>query len=110
MRPKILLSLFVLLAILPAAAQTRRIAITLVEDTKVAGMTLKPGEYEVEIDRTIATFYRDGQQVVQVSVHERTASRKFKENGYVEDGDTLKRLQLGGTTRTIFIDGLARKS
>jgi hypothetical protein len=71
---------------------------------------LKAGDYQVKLnaDATVATFTRDGSEVVRVAVHNQPSSTKFGDNEFIIEAQTLKEIHVGGTTNDLVIDGIAK--
>ncbi len=86
-----------------AAPKAKKVSLTLFSDTTVSGTTLKPGEYQVVIEDNSATFLREGREVVKVAVETQEAPQKFAQTEVLTDGNTLKELDLGGTTTKLIV-------
>jgi hypothetical protein len=62
----------------------------------------------INAEDTVATFYRNGSEVVKVTVHSQPSTAKFGENELIVTDATLKELHIGGTTTSLVIDGPAK--
>jgi hypothetical protein len=86
-------------------AKKQDLALFLTSD--VAGTQLKPGQYQVSVEESQATLYRDGKAVATFPVRSETAAEKFPANSVLYDGPSSKVLEirLGGTTTKLVLDG-----
>jgi hypothetical protein len=93
-----------------AGAKAHSLEISLVDPTSVAGIQLKTGDYQVKInaEETVATFSRAGSEVARVAVHNQPNAAKFSDNEFIIESQTLKAINLGGTTNSLVIDGPAK--
>jgi hypothetical protein len=93
-----------------AGAKARTLEISIGDPTSVAGVQLKAGDYQVKInaDDTLATFTREGTEVAKVTVHNQPSSAKFGDNEFIIEAGTLKGINVGGTTTSLVVDGLAK--
>jgi hypothetical protein len=93
-----------------AGPKGHRVDISLADPTTVAGVQLKAGQYQVDInaEQTVATFYHNGTEVAKAAVHSQTNSFKFDATEFTAESDTLKELHIGGTNTTLIVDGSAK--
>lgn len=95
------LALTLLAFTLTAAAAGKKQNVTFSTPTTVAGVMLNVGDYKVVIDGGMATFFRDGKEVVQAPVQAAEAGHKFAQDEMVlggADGHTLEQICFGGTS------------
>ena len=93
-----------------AGAKARTLDFSTSDPTSVAGFQLKAGQYQVKINAedTVATFYRDGSEVVRVAVHSQPSASKFGDNEFIIESQTLKAVNIGGTLTSLIVDGPAK--
>jgi hypothetical protein len=93
-----------------ARAKTHILEIAISDPTSVAGVQLKAGDYQVKLnaEETVATFTRDGNEVVRVTVHNQPSSTKFSDNEFIIESQTLKEIHVGGSMTDLVIDGVAK--
>ena len=93
-----------------AGVKVQRMDVSFSLPTTVAGVQLKAGNYQVRVNAedTVATFYRNGEEVAKVAVHSQANNSKYANNEQIEDSQTLKELHIGGTTTDLIIDGPAQ--
>ena len=93
-----------------AAPKLQKTAFSLSSPTTVAGVELKPGDYQLVLsaDGTVATFYRGSAEVLKVAVHAQTNGAKYSFTELDRSNETLKEIHLAGTTTNLIIDGPAK--
>jgi hypothetical protein len=93
-----------------AGSKVRKFEVSFSEPTTVAGVQLKAGTYEVEVnsEETVVTFFHQGSEVVKAAVHSQANSYKYPANELDRADQTLRQLHLGGTTTNLIIDGPAK--
>jgi hypothetical protein len=93
-----------------AGAKAKTLEISISDPTSVAGVQLKAGDYQVKLnaDETVATFSREGSEVVRVAVHNQPSSTKFSDNEFIIESQTLKEIHVGGTMNDLVVDGAAK--
>ena len=82
--------------------------VTLLKPTVVAGKTLKPGDYKVEVNNNTAVI-RHGKDAAEVKVKTESAEKKYNSTTlkYLKDGETLTLQEIGiggSTTRLVLGD------
>ena len=100
-----------------AAAMSKRVEMTISEPLNVAGIAMRDGRYLIRVndERTMATFYREGDvtqieatgsdEVARVRVHPRETGVKFHDTELLSEAGILKELHLHGDTAALVIDG-----
>jgi len=80
--------------------------VTLLKPTVVAGKTLKPGDYKVEVNNNTAVIRR-GKDTAEVKVKTESAEKKFNSTTlkYFKEGETLKlqEIGIGGSTTKLVL-------
>ena len=71
---------------------------TLTAPTKAGTTVLKAGEYEVNVKGNQAVFTNDGGKSVSVPVKVEQSDKKFDATAVNSDSDTIKEIDLGGST------------
>lgn len=102
---KKLVVLFAAAVSMAVAAQTHRV--TLFQETKVNGATLKPGDYKVTVDNNKVVIEK-GRNRAEATVSVETADSKFGSTSVrYQNGDgqyRLKEIRLGGTNTKLVFD------
>ena len=83
--------------------------VTLLKPTTIAGKTLAPGSYKVEVNNATAVITR-GKQTVETKVKTEAATKKFDSTTlkYYKDGENYKLQEIGiggSTTKLVLSDG-----
>ena len=96
--------LFGTLALAAASAGTSY-RITLYQPAQVAGTTLKPGEYKVEVNGGTVSF-KQGKTSTEAKATVEEGTAKVLSTTVDVDGDTkqLKEIRLGGTNKIIVLE------
>jgi hypothetical protein len=76
--------------------------ITLPSDLSAGTVTLKAGDYKVEVEGGQATF-RQGKQEIKVPVSVENSASKFEDTTLESSGTDLQAIDIGGTTTKIVI-------
>ncbi len=76
--------------------------VTFYQPVVVNGAKLKPGDYSVEVNGSMAMI-KHGKTVAEAPVKVENDSAKYKTNSVRLDGDQVSEIRLGGTnTRLVF--------
>jgi hypothetical protein len=99
-----LMILFGTLALAAASAGTTY-RVTLYQPAQVAGTTLKPGEYKVEVNDGTVSF-KQGKTSTEAKAKVEEGASKILSTTVDVDGDTkqLKEIRLGGTNKIIVLE------
>jgi hypothetical protein len=76
--------------------------ITLPSDLSAGSVTLKAGDYKVEVEGDQATF-KQGKQEVKVPVTVETSASKFPDTTVESSGTNLQAIDIGGTTTKLIV-------
>ena len=80
--------------------------VTLLKPTVVAGKTLQPGEYKIEVNNSTAVIRR-GKHSVEAKVKTESADKKFNSTTlkYYKEGEALKlqEIGIGGSTTKLVL-------
>lgn len=74
--------------------------VTLPSDLSAGSVTLKAGDYKVEVEGDQATF-KQGKQTIQVPAAVETSTSKFPDTTLESSGTNLQAIDIGGTTMKI---------
>ena len=104
--------LLTLTLVASAGPKVQKVAVAFSAPTTVAGVQLKAGDYQVQVnaDNTVATFFQGSTEVVKVAVHNQANSSKFAYTELDRAAETQKEIHVGGTTTNLVIDGPAKVS
>ena len=95
-----------------AAPKGHKHDLTLLNDTQVGGVTLKAGDYWVEVDGGTATFYRGSKAVAKTAVHAQDAGEKYRSTSvvYSSNGHALLEIRFGGGSSKLIVEGSAMET
>jgi hypothetical protein len=97
---KLILS-FATVALAVASAATYNV--TLYQDSKLSGTTLKPGDYRVEVKNN-TVILKGHKETAQVAVRTETNDKKFTGTSVLyNDKDEVTEIRLGGTTTKLIL-------
>ena len=97
---KLILS-FTTLALVAASAATYNV--TLYQDSKLNGKTLKPGEYRLEV-KDNAVVLRNKKDSTEAAARTETNAKKFSGTSVLyNDKDEVTEIRLGGTTTKVIL-------
>ena len=93
---------FLLICVVGAAsigiASAKSYYFTLTAPVKVGANLLKPGEYEISIKGTQAIFTNNGGKSISVPVKVEQSDKKFDSTSVNAESDSIKEIDLGGST------------
>jgi hypothetical protein len=106
MLKKLFLS-FTTVALMVASAATYNV--TLFQDSKVNGKSLKPGEYRLEV-KDNAVVLKNKKDVTEAAARTETSAKKFSDTSVLYNNrDEVTEIRLGGTTtKVIFTPDTAK--
>lgn len=88
-------------AVLAANAASYRV--TLFQETKVNGKTLKPGDYSVEV-KDDSVLFKSGKSVVEAPAKTETAGKKYSTTVVRYNSKSeVTEIQLGGTNKDVVL-------
>lgn len=103
MKKKIIFA-FVTLTLTVASAASNRYNVKIYEPAQIAGQTLKPGDYTIELKDNRAVI-KNGRQVVEVGVRVENEAKKFASSVVRYSGEApnakIDEIRIGGTTTRI---------
>jgi hypothetical protein len=100
MLKKLILS-FTTVALMVASAATYNV--TLFQDSKVNGKSLKPGEYRLEV-KDNAVVLKNKKDVTEAAARTETSAKKFSDTSVLYNNkDEVTEIRLGGTTTKIIL-------
>src|SRR5882724_7283194 len=80
--------------------------VTLYQPAQVAGTTLKPGDYKVEVSDSGTVSFKQGKITAEAKAKVEEGTSKILSTTVDVDGDTkqLKEIRLGGTNKIIVLE------
>ncbi len=97
---KLILS-FMTVALVVASAATYKV--TLYQDSKLNGKTLKPGEYRLEV-KDNAVILKNNKDTTEAAARTETNAKKFSGTSVLyNDKDEVTEIRLGGTTTKVIL-------
>ncbi len=100
MLKKLILS-FTTVALMVASAATYNV--TLFQDSKVNGKSLKPGDYRLEV-KDNAVVLKNKKDVTEAAARTETSAKKFSDTSVLYNNkDEVTEIRLGGTTTKIIL-------
>lgn len=106
MKKTIVLTVVLLLAVSLTAAAKEKHHLKLYADGTVNGVTLKQGEYRMEVDNGEAVFYKGRKEVARTAISEKKNETRIDRNTVVYNGSEITEIRLSGAdTRYVLEPG-----
>jgi hypothetical protein len=100
MLKKLVLS-FITVAVIAASAATYNV--TLFQDSKINGKSLKPGDYRLEV-KDNAVVLKNKKDVTEAAARTENNSKKFSDTSVLYNNkDEVTEIRLGGTTTKVIL-------